>query len=316
VLSTLYVFQGGGDGYAPAGSLLIDASGNLYGTTTRGGEFSSGSVFMLAPDGTKTILHSFGAFESDGLFPEAGLARDDAGNFYGTTMNGGAFGSHGSIFKISADGKESILYSFCAAQNCTDGAEPTARLLIDKHRTLYGTAGHGGPSDVGTAFSLVKDGSYAVLHAFGSSENDGQNPSAGLVTDRARNLYGTTALGGANNEGTIFRIAPDGTETILHEFNGGDGALPDSELLLDRHGNLFGTASTATAAAGTAFRLAFDGADYTVLHTFRGGRNDGANPAGGLTNFDGLLVGATQHGGRSCNKLVNGCRVVFSLKPQ
>ncbi|HEY4115233.1 MAG TPA: choice-of-anchor tandem repeat GloVer-containing protein [Rhizomicrobium sp.] len=304
--SQLYAFQGDTDGFAPYGNLLLDGGGNLYGTTMEGGAFSDsgGTVFKIAADGTKTTLHSFGS-SGDGAIPLAGLIADSAGNLYGTTDGGGPNGgAGGTVFRIAPGGTETVLYSFCALANCADGQGPRARLLLDGTGDLYGTTEEGGVFNKGTVFKLANNGVFSVVYSFGAQPNDGSQPRAGLIADTAGNLYGDTAFGGHNNSGTLFRIAPNGSETILYDgfsFDGPNGLDPEAELLLDGQGNLFGTAGY------TLFRLRPNG-NFKVLHTFNDRDPD---PVGQLLPLNGYLYGVTEGGSRreSC------CGVVYSLNP-
>jgi uncharacterized repeat protein (TIGR03803 family) len=229
----LYSFHGTPDGAEPGATLVRDAAGNLYGTTRYGGAESTdcgggvcGTVFKLSPAGVETILHSFNF--TDGSQPFAGLIRDAAGNLYGTTSSGGAYGQ-GLVFRLSPTGTETVLSSY--------GGRPTAGLVRDAAGNLYGTF----TSDKGGVYELFRCDSapsgYAekVLHRFTGS--DGANPYAGLIRDAAGNLYGTTELGGAtfggptstSNEsygcGVVFKLSPAGTETVLHSFTGGSGRI-------------------------------------------------------------------------------------------
>ncbi|MGH6878073.1 MAG: choice-of-anchor tandem repeat GloVer-containing protein [Rhizomicrobium sp.] len=244
--TTLYTFTGGSDGGDPVGGLLADAAGNLYGTTELGGADSAGAVFMLAPDGTETVLYPFtGA--ADGAYPLAGLIADSAGNLYGTTSRGGA-DDWGTVFKVAPDGTETVLYSFT---DKGDGGFPAAGLIADKAGNFYGTTKGGGKSGIGTVFELAPDGTETVLHSFDRKTGDGAYPWAGVIADKAGNLYGTTAGGGAGNDGIVFEIASDGTETVLHAFTGGrDGAYPLGGVVADKKGNLFGT--TELGGSGSA----------------------------------------------------------------
>jgi uncharacterized repeat protein (TIGR03803 family) len=342
----LYRFHGAAGAYPggayPSSSLIFDKAGNLYGTTTDGGDcYPCGTVFELTPnlDGswTESVLHSFNG--SDGAYPAAGLIFDAGGNLYGTTYLGGQFLCGGSgcgvVFKLAPnqDGSwtESVLHSF----NNRDGATPSSRLIFDKAGNLYGmTTDGGGAHGVGTVFKLApnQDGSWteSVLHSFNGS--DGASPAAGLIFDAGGNLYGTTYSGGqllcgGSGCGVVFRLAPnqDGswTESVLHSFNGSDGAQPFAGLIFDAAGNLYGTTDGGGqlslckgSGCGVVFRLApnQDGSwTESVLHSFNG--SDGAYPAAGLI-FDagGNLYGTTYLGGQLlCGG--SGCGVVFKLAP-
>lgn len=148
--SVIYSFAAGGDGNFPSSTLVMDSAGNLYGTTDSGGTHGSGTVFKIDASGNETVLHSFGA-SGDGATPIAGLIKDKAGNFYGTTDAGGAFGS-GTVYKIDGSGNESVLYSFTGG---ADGSRPDAPLRMDSTGNLYGTTLTGGASGLGTVFELT-----------------------------------------------------------------------------------------------------------------------------------------------------------------
>jgi uncharacterized repeat protein (TIGR03803 family) len=257
---------------------------------------------------TYKVLYSFQG-NPDGEGPVAELLPDSAGNLYGTTPGGG---EGGTIFKLSPDGSESILYSFGAG-----GSVPLAGLIADANGNLYGTAFSGGKkcgTGCGVVYKLAPDKTETVLHLF-TGKQDGKFPRGRLVFDGVGNLYGTTSEGGGgcppNRDGcgTVFKIAPDGTETILHAFKGGsDGSAPSGALILDNAGNLYGTTNT------TVFRLTQDGTE-TVLHSFTGGVTDGLGPTGSLvSDSDGNLFGVTDGGGTGCNG--SGCGTIFKITPQ
>jgi len=171
-----------------------------------------GVVFKLAPDGTEAVLHRFCSQSgcADGEHPHAGLVLDTAGNLYGTTYYGGSNVYNGGVvFKLAADGTETVLYNFCSQSGCTDGAEPVGGLVIDAAGTLYGTTSAGGASGGGVVFKLAPDGTETVLYNFCSQSGcaDGAEPWAGLVTDTAGNLYGTTVGGGDYGGGVVFMVA-------------------------------------------------------------------------------------------------------------
>jgi uncharacterized repeat protein (TIGR03803 family) len=324
----LYSFEGGSDGRMPTfGPLAADPAGNLYGTTLYGGASNLGTVFKLAPDGTETVLHSFTSGR-DGSSPIAGLVADKAGNFYGVTWYGGA-ANLGAVYEIAPDGTKTEVYSF---KGGADGMWPNAKLAIDANGNLFGTTSYGGGSTkcengCGTVFRIGPDGRETVIHAFANG-SDGAFPTAEVIFDKAGNLYSTTVSGGIyagrnRGSGTVFKIAADGTETILHVFrNRKEGYAPQGALLADADGNLYGTTSQADpilpnkcpyrVGCGSLFKLAPDGT-FTVLHLFRGG-SDGSRPRGRLM-FDaaGNLIGTTSAGGsKQCGY---GCGTVFRLAP-
>jgi len=157
-------------------------------------------VFKVDTTGAVTVLYTF-LGPQDGAHPHAGLILDAAGNLYGTTYNGGAFGD-GTVFKLDATNAETLLYSFKALR---DGTKPYADLLRDTAGNLYGTTFWGGSSYSGTVFKLDTTGLKTLLHDF--TGPDGQHPVAGLIRDAAGNLYGTTTDGGAFGKGTVFKIS-------------------------------------------------------------------------------------------------------------
>ena len=305
----IYSFPDVNTGASPHTGLIKDAQGNLYGTTFLGGgeQTGNGTVFKLAPDGTETMLHAFkGGAYSDGSYPSGELVLDGSGNLFGATQAGGIDGGCGmngcgTIFEIAADGTESVLYIFTGG---TDGASPMGALLPDGKGGFYGTADGGAANRWGAVFHLSSAGKEKVLHAFGAG-SDGAGPQSGLIADKAGNMYGTTEYGGGSGCsgsgcGTVFAIAPDGTETVLHAFTGGsDGATPISGLIRDKAGNLYGAAEFGGVAGGcggsgcgTVFKLAPDGT-FSALYTFTGGSDGGQPAAALLRDGQGNLYGTT-----------------------
>jgi uncharacterized repeat protein (TIGR03803 family) len=323
----LHAFNGG-DGFSPRSDLLRDGAGNLYGTTYWGGGSGCdlggcGTVFKLSRDGTETVLYSFTG-GADGASPVSDMIRDRAGNLYGVTNSGGA-NNLGAVFKLAFGGGETVLYSFAGG---SDGRYPYGGLTKDGAGNFYGTTVLGGGNDnsscgsgaggCGTVFKLSPGGTETVLYRFCARVNcdDGSDPQATLLRDRAGDLYGTTTRGGGYGNGTVFKLTTNGTETVLHSFTGGrDGGLPYAGLIGDGKGNLFGTtavggfiASYCETGCGAVFRLSPDGTE-TVLHTFTGG-NDGSDPASGLIRDGaGNFYGTTRGGGTS------NSGTVFELAP-
>lgn len=301
----LYAFQAGSDGAYPIAGLLRDKGGNLYGTTQRGGTYKYGTVFKVAPNGTETVLHDFGN-AGDGDHPQAGLIEDSSRNLYGTTVDGGTYNG-GTVFKLAPDGTETVLYAFGAGGS--DGGYPSSALLRDKQGNLYGTTVYGGVYSGGTVFEFASDGTETILHSFGDG-GDGAHPYCKLIQDSSGNFYGTTTHGGANGYGVVFKLATDGTETVLYSFAGGtDGKRPVAGVIKDKAGNLYGTTAYGGLGWGTVFKLASDGTE-TVLYRFAGA-GDGAGPiAGVLIDKKGNLYGTTVQGGNGCDY---GCGTVFKL---
>jgi len=337
------------DGANPFAGVVLDQKGNLYGTTYYGGVSGYGVVFKVTPKGKETVLHSFCALSycTDGANPSAGLVFDEKGNLYGTTYYGGVYGG-GAVFKLTPEGKETLLYSFCAQNNCVDGVNPSAGLVFDQKGSLYGTTqlggdyGYGDCSDYGygcgAVFKLTPKGKETVLYSFcargGDNCSDGAGPDAGVVLDQKGNLYGTTQGGGnnnVNNGGVAFKLTPQGKETVLYSFcsqsDCTDGWTPEAGLVLDQKGNLYGTTANGgidskpcfPQGCGVVFKLTPKGKE-TVLYRFCTQNNctDGLGPGAGLV-FDqmGNLYGTTQLGGayNGCNQGGVGCGVVFKLTP-
>jgi uncharacterized repeat protein (TIGR03803 family) len=336
---TLYRFTGGSDGGSLQTGLIFDSAGNLYGTTYSGGAYGDGVVFELTPnaDGnwTENVLHQFTGGK-DGGGP-TGLMFDQSGNLYGTTWFGGTSkSSSGTVFKLTPkpDGSwvESVLYSFTDGN---DGATPQAGVIFDQAGDLYGTTISGGPHGQGVVFRLAQNANggwtESVLHHFCSLTNcsDGLFPSGSLIFDANGNLYGTTAFGGTNDHGIVFKLTPnaDGgwTESVLHDFcsltNCSDGFGPRAGLIFDVAGNLYGAAIGGGGHGdGVVFELT-PNPDGTwtekVLYGFVGKR--GISPGSNLI-FDvaGNLYGTTTLGGDPSyctNDIPPGCGVVFKLTP-
>jgi uncharacterized repeat protein (TIGR03803 family) len=259
--TTLYTFTGFDDGGAPVGSLVRDAAGNLYGTTTAGGIFncvqgggspSCGTVFKLDTSGTETVLYTFQG-TTDGSIPFSGLALDGAGNLYGTASNGGhidpnsscdVFGC-GTVFKIDTTGTFKVLYTFLGGK---DGDEPQAPVTVDAAGNLYGTtyrdfnSNSTGCLSCGTIFKVNGAGKETVLYSFVGGNKAASPRTAKLLRGVGGVIWGTTpGGGGAFGNGVVYRVDPGGKETDLHRFTGGaDGASPVSGVIRDPAGNFYG----------------------------------------------------------------------------
>lgn len=262
---------------------------------------------------TFSVVHSF-AGASDGANPLNGLVADGSGNLYGTTSAGGT-SYNGVVFKIDESGVETVLHNFNGAP---DGENPQGFLVGDKAGNLYGTTVGGGASGTGTVFRVTGAGHETVLYSFTGS-SDGSAPEAGLVRDTAGNLYGTTPAGGANGNGTVFKLSrptqpgAPWTEEVLYSFGtGADGATPVGGVIFDAAGNLYGTTSAGgTAGDGTIFQLTPSESGWTenILHDFQNG-DDGAVPYAGLiSDKAGNFYGAATEGG------TGGGGTVFELTP-
>lgn len=307
-VTTLHAFSGHADGGVPDGPLIVDAAGNLYGTAEMGGAHLNGVVFKLSPesDGSwqYSVLYSFKASEAGG----AGLVFDAAGNLYSTAQVGGTR-KEGAVLKFtpSTGGlwTEEVIYSFCSISGCLDGSGPSGPLIFDSAGNLYGSAA-GGTHGFGMVFELEanKGGTWTEIPLYNfTGGTDGLGPGS-VIIDAAGNLYGTTTRGGTNNDGVLFKLAPehDGswTESVLYTFcslaSCADGSTPVG-VTLDTAGNLYGTAEVGGAENdGVVFRLTPASGDWseTVLHSFLG---YGALPfAGVILDSAGNLYGTTQVG--------------------
>ena len=320
----LHAFGKGTDGAGLWDSLTSDKKGSLYGTTGGGGIHGGGTVFKLTA-GTngrwsERVLHSFD-YHTEGAGPTGGLIFDQAGNLYGTTQADGAHNG-GDVFELTPDRSgwtERILYSFGTRKN--DGYQPYAGVALDeKTGRLYGTAPRGGPTLGGAAFELTpgSDGWQETLVDTFSKKNDGGGPFAGVILDRAGNLYGTTEGGGAHTYGTVYEVQHTSAgwkEHVLHNFPAftGDGEIPGiGALTIDGSGSLYGTTAGGGCCGGTVFKLT-PGTDghwkETILHEFQGGASGYEPGAGVVTDQAGNLYGTTIAGGSSqC-----GCGVVYKL---
>jgi uncharacterized repeat protein (TIGR03803 family) len=313
-----------------AGSIVLEKLGNLYGTTVDGGNRAQGSVFKIDNTGKETDLYDFTGAGGDGSYPKAGLVRDTKGNLYGTTQLGGNLTCMsgmgcGTVFKVDATGKETVLYKFTGTGS--DGANPVAALVRDKTGNLYGTTPAGGgvscefQPGCGTVFKVDKTGNESVLYSFHGYLNggDGAIPMSNLLRDTAGNLYGTTFYGGGYGAGSVFKLDTTDVETKLYSFCSpqgcSNGAGPAAGLLTDAAGNLYGTAESGGASYhGTIFKVDTTGRE-TVLYNFTGGV-DGGYPEGNLTmDKQGNLYGTTFAGGDLACNGGTGCGVVFKMTP-
>ena len=287
---------------------------------------------IAAPAQILTTLHTFAGYPNDGYLP-SGLMQGSDGNFYGTTLWGGAngecsdpAGGCGAVFKLTPGGTLTILHSFCSQPNCADGAAPEGALLQTTDGNFYGTTAAGGASGncsgvyvngCGTIFKITPSGTLTTLYSFCPQTGcaDGTTPDAGLVQAADGNFYGTTEWGGAYGDGTVFKLTPAGTLTTLHAFNGNDGYSPGGGLVQASDGNFYGTTVEGGAnGSGTVFRITPSGT-LTTLYSFCSQTNctDGYFPSGLVQANDGNLHGTTEYGGTndSCNGI--RCGTVFKI---
>jgi uncharacterized repeat protein (TIGR03803 family) len=285
--TVIYTFgsSGANDGAFPVGSVTLDSSGNVYGTTTMGGSADNGIVFELSPSGngqwTENIIHTFTEL-AGGFDPMGGLIFDSSGNLYGVTLQGGPVGN-GTVFELTNDGNGTWTKRIIHVFGVGDGAEPNAPLIFDAAGNLYGTTSMGGKATTcgdngcGTVFELSpKNGggwSEKILHNFSWNGTDGWSPFSGVTLDAAGNIYGTTESGGNGQSGEDCPNQGCGTVFALHKTSGGGWA-------------------------------------EKILFSFSGTGTDTNIPAAGLVfGANGLLYGATVGGG------ANGNGTVFAVKP-
>jgi uncharacterized repeat protein (TIGR03803 family) len=313
------------DGY-PLGpnSLIISPSGDLFGTTQYGGYNKTGfcipngcgTIFTLSDTGEFEVLYEFLGYP-DGQGPYGSLVFGHGKSLlYGTTSAGGKY-ECGTVFAVGLDAEESVLYDFCSAD--FDGRVPTGSLAIDSNGNLYGTTEVGGtqgtPIGAGTIFSVSSAGAENILYNFCSKVGsngectDGWGPEAGVVRDKAGDLFGTTPEGGLYNCsttggcGTLFGISPTRKQATLFSFGGNpaDGEYPAyGTLALDPKGNIYGATPSGgdpTCDCGVLFKFV-PGKGMMVLHTFTGSPSDGAYPYGGvILDSAGNIYGTTAGGG-------------------
>ena len=319
-------------GPIPPSNLLADAAGNIYGVAYFGGTHASGMVYKVDPGGNFSVLYNFCSTKGclDGQYPNGGLAIDAAGNLYGTATSGGSSG-WGTVFRLAPDGQETVLYNFCSvSENCPDGRNPQAPVIVDTAGNVYGSTFNGGTDfyGYGVVFKVDPSGVQTVLHTF-SGWSDGAFPDGSLIRDRSGNLYGVTYEGG-NGPGVVFKLDTSGTLTVLYnlcsEAKCSDGAQPQGGLLRSPDGSFYGSASTGgdencnpPIGCGTVFKLTSTGV-FTVLHTFH--YEDGAAPLGNLImGSGGTLFGVTYLGGNISNirciapEQGLGCGTIFEINP-
>jgi uncharacterized repeat protein (TIGR03803 family) len=283
----------------PGAQLTFGNDGNLYGTMRWGGVHGLGSVFRLS-NGVFSTIYSFAESSSDQSGePISPLIQGTDGYFYGTTRwgwNGG-----GSVFKVTSTGAFTLLNSLDDSQPGV-GFELIAPLVQGMDGNLYGTTFGGGTNGPGTVFKLTLSGALTPLYSF-TGGLDGGHPQAGLVQDKSGYLYGTTSGGGTFGDGTVFKMATNGSLIWAVSFNGTNGsnagygipAFLEAPLIQASDGNLYGvTPSGGGFGDGTVFQISTNGL-LAILHSFQG--SDGANPFGLMQGRDGNLYGTTWEGG-------------------
>jgi uncharacterized repeat protein (TIGR03803 family) len=278
----------GTDGESPFCELWPGPDGQFYGSTVQGGAFTDGTIFRMTATGFLTNVVQFNG--GNGGFQYSPLTTAADGNLYGTTYKGGAV--FGTVYRLSTNGAQTILYNFSGG---ADGGLPYGGLALASDGSLYGTTYKGG-AGYGTVFRITTNGLFTSLFSF--NHTNGAYPYAGLVLCDDGNLYGAASSGGAFGNGTLFRMAPSGQQTVLYSFTGGaDGSFPMATLVQAADGNLYGSTFFGGAAnAGAVFRIAPSTGLFSTVAQFDG--YNGSNPSAPMVNgLDGLLYGATQNGG-------------------
>ncbi|MBV9763160.1 MAG: hypothetical protein JO340_21535 [Acidobacteriaceae bacterium] len=335
--TVLHAFTGTPDGMFPVSSLARDDDGNLYGTTTGGGftggscgGFGCGVVFKIDRHGNESVVYTFQG-DADGRNPAAGLVRDEWGSLYGTTPDGGEYGS-GTVYKLDNDGKETIVYSFTGG---TDGGGPFSGLIRDDKGNLYGTTRQGGApgscfgEGCGVVYKIDRSGKQAVIYAFQGAP-DGAAPTASLIRDEDGNLYGNAGSGGNTGQycgsfgcGVVYKIDRNGKESVLYTFAGAqDGEIPTGRLFRLDH-KLYGVTYYGGEVSdcfgfgcGEVFELNQAG-KKRVVYTFTGEADGGVADAGLTGDEEGNIYGSTEFGGDVTGPTGlcgGGCGVVFEVK--
>jgi uncharacterized repeat protein (TIGR03803 family) len=320
VHTVLYSFTGGADGGEPYKGVTLDRKGNLYGTAVTGGsgncEGGCGVAYRLSNTGgtwTQTVIHAFTG-GNDGSGPGARVTVDGAGNIYGMTPTGGAYGL-GTIYKIHQASPEvwtlNVIHAFTGG---TDGATGSAGRMILRGGRLYGAATAGGRHGSGVVFELTSRGlgewDFKTIYSF-KGQPDGSFPYGALLIDRSGYIYGTTYYGGVNGIGSVYKLSPTAAprrfgewkEEVIYSFQQGtDGNSPISNLVFDAASNLYGTTSEGGLGSGTIFKLSPVGAGKwteTVVHAFEGPPDGGFAYNGMVVDQSGNFYGATVHGGEN-----------------
>ncbi|MGB8700296.1 MAG: choice-of-anchor tandem repeat GloVer-containing protein [Thermosynechococcaceae cyanobacterium] len=296
------------NGRYPVAALLQANDRNFYGTTSGGGRFNRGTVFRMAANGTLATLVNFNGL--NGSNPSAELIQAKDGNFYGTTTQGGSF-DKGTVFRMTAAGTLTTLANFRGK----NGDFPTAKLVQANDGHFYGTTRFGGTSRKGTIFRMKANGDLTTLVNFDG--RNGDEPIAGLIQAKDGNFYGTTAAGGTSKNcfsgcGTVFKMTPNGTLSILANFNIGNGSQPLAGLIQASDGRFYGTTSgrvesdsQRASGTGTVFSIKNRGT-LTTLVNFNG--RNGSEPWAELIQAkDAKFYGTTNEGGTS------GSGTVFKL---
>jgi uncharacterized repeat protein (TIGR03803 family) len=319
--NVVYSFQdNGSDGAAP--NAVIEVGNYLYGTTIIGGKLDAGTVFEIdLTTDAETVLYSFYSHDDDGIGPQGSLTEVRK-ILYGVTPGGGDY-QLGTVFSFDPMTKtETVVHAFCGT-GCGDGEIPDAALL-DVKGMLYGTTQMGGAYYGGTVFAVdPSNRTESVIYSFCAQQNcpDGDWPQDTLV-DVNGLLYGTTDLGGAYREGTVFSLDPStGKEKVLYSFQGSEDGVQPVAGMIQVGDKLYGTTSGGGEGSGceegcgTVFSFDMKTGREKVLHAFSDNGTDGAIPDASLVNVNGILYGTTVYGGTGTCTSGAGCGTVFAIKP-
>ncbi len=237
-LTVLYSFTGGSDGCDPLQGLIGDKSGNLFGTTNGCGVYGGGTIFKVDRAGNFVLLYTFTGGGNFGGPRFGRLTMDKAGNLYGLTSGGGAYG-YGALYELTRSGKFTILHSFNPAS--PDGCYPYGSVAQDGAGNFYGTTSQCASYGYGNIWKVSRSRGETILHSFAGGTSDGCYPWAGVTRDSKGTLYGVTIMCALHQSGALYKLTAKGRLTLLHSFNDSDGADPIGEVFRRTTGTLFGT---------------------------------------------------------------------------
>lgn len=292
-LTTLLTFTNAHGGITDV-HLTQATNGLFYGTTSNGGTNNLGSVFSLDATGVATPIYQFTG-GTDQSNPQTGLVQGRDNRLYGTTAGIGLSTNLGTVFELTTNGAFTTVYSFAGPDNVSS---ISARLTQGSDSNFYGVCASGGPAGFGQVFKVTQSGTFASLYPF-IGDTNGATPVGRLVQGPDTSFYGTTTGNGTTNGGSVFKLATNGTFTLLHAFTGSsDGTAPYGSVTFASDGNLYGTTSAnGTNAGGTFFRCTTNGV-FTTLYSFGASGSDGKFPRAGVAlGVDGQLYGTTYAGG-------------------
>jgi uncharacterized repeat protein (TIGR03803 family) len=291
-LTTQHSFVNGTDDSVPAYATLQGQDGNTYGVSIGQYNGQYGAFFKVSNSGVFTTLHDF--VYTDGADPNLPTQSTD-GNFYGTALLGGSKG-FGTVYKMTPAGKTTVLHNFLGfPDDCT---YPRGILVQGRDGNFYGTTYQGGSNNQGCVFKITPTGVFTIIHSFvyKSPSFDGQLPWAGLTLGPDGNFYGTTANGGSKNDGTLFKVTPSGTETVLYNFCDPtcNGYFPATPMVLGTDGNFYGNTNGNSNGGAVFYRLSMNFSPLVNLVTWEGKVGQTVQILGqGFTGTTKVLFGST-----------------------